>query len=217
METNSTAILSKHDFVIGTIIALLMGTIFTVLSSGKSLLVTFVPGIVLTWLTFAWLYHKQVRLPTSEAFLPPFFAALAVQFLHFAEEYTTGFSISFPVLYGGAPYSYKLFVTFNMLSYCLFTLACLLAFTKRLWFLLVPVLFFVIYGAIGNAISHTWWSLSSQAYFPGLITAQIYWIVGPVVLYQLLGERKAVLTIVALFALVLLFLLPLFASPGAKG
>jgi hypothetical protein len=133
MEPNAThgTTLHQKDFVIGTVIVLVMGVMFTWLSSGKSLLVTFVPGLAMTWLTFLWLYRKQIRLPTSNTFLPPFFTALAVQFLHFAEEYTTGFRTSFPVLYGGAPYSDQLFVTFNMLSYCVFTLACLLVFTKK--------------------------------------------------------------------------------------
>lgn len=209
--------LSRKDFAIGTIIALIMGTVFTLLSSGMSLLVTFVPGIVITWLTFVWLYTKQTKLPTGPEFFPLFFTALAVQFLHFAEEFTTGFRSKFPLLYGGTPYSDNLFVSFNMLSYFIFTLACILVFTRNLRFLLVPVLFYIIYGAIGNAISHTWWSLYLRSYFPGLITAQLYWILGPMVLYKLLGERKALMVIIIVFTLVLVPLLTIFSSPQAIG
>lgn len=219
MENKTTfgETLGKKDFIIGTVIALVMGTTFTLLSSGKSLLVTFVPGIVITWLTFAWLYKKQIKLPDGPAFFPLFFATLAWQFIHFAEEFTTGFRSQFPLLYGGTPYSDNLFVTFNMLSYFIFTLACILVFTRGLLFLLVPILFYIIYGAIGNAISHTWWSVYLKSYFPGFVSAQLYWILGPLVLYKLLGERRAVLAIVILFALVLIPLLTIFALPAATG
>ena len=216
-KTTSGDTLGKKDFIIGTVIALVMGTTFTLLSSGKSLLVTFVPGIVITWLTFAWLYKKQINLPDGPAFFPLFFATLAWQFIHFAEEFTTGFRSQFPLLYGGTPYSDNLFVTFNMLSYFIFTLACILVFTRGLRFLLVPILFYIIYGAIGNAISHTWWSVYLKSYFPGFVSAQLYWILGPLVLYKLLGERRAVLAIVILFALVLIPLLTIFALPAATG
>lgn len=219
MENKTTfgETLGKKDFIIGTVIALVMGTTFTLLSSGKSLLVTFVPGIAITWLTFAWLYKKQIKLPDGPAFFPLFFATLAWQFIHFAEEFTTGFRSQFPLLYGGTPYSDNLFVTFNMLSYFIFTLACILVFTRGLRFLLVPILFYIIYGAIGNAISHTWWSVYLKSYFPGFVSAQLYWILGPLVLYKLLGERRAVLAIVILFALVLIPLLTIFALPAATG
>ena len=214
-NTTTNSVLGKKDLVIGTVIALVMGTVFTLLSSGMSLIVTFVPGVVLTWLTYAWLYTQKTSLPDGSEFIPVFFVALAVQFLHFAEEFATGFRTTFPLLYGGAPYPETLFVIFNMFAYCIFTLTCILAFTRNLRFLLVPCLFFIIYGAIGNAISHTWWSLYLQSYFPGLVTAQVFWIVGPLVLHRLLGGAKAAFAIVVLFALVLIPLLTLFASAGA--
>jgi hypothetical protein len=208
-------ILSKKDLLIGTIIAIFIGTLFTLLSSGMSLIVTFVPGVIFSWLMYAWLFVKKTTLPTSSAFLPLFFALLAVQFIHFTEEFTTRFDTKFPLLYGGMPYSDDFFVTFNMIAYFVFALACILAFTKNIRFLLFPALFFIIYGAIGNAIAHTWWSLYLRSYFPGLITAQIFWIAGPFVLYKLVGRRKIVFTIIILFALVLISMLTIFASPEA--
>jgi hypothetical protein len=218
MENTIThGVLNQKDLVIGTVIALVMGTAFTLLSSGLSLIVTFVPGIVFAWLTYVWLYVTKTKLPNASEFLPVFFVALAVQFIHFAEEFSTGFRTAFPLLYGGTPYSDDLFVTFNMIAYFMFTMTCILAFTKSHWFLLVPSLFFIVYGAIGNAISHTWWSLYLQGYFPGLVTAQVYWIVGPLVLYRLLGRPKVAFAIITLFAIVLIPLLTIFVSAGAIG
>jgi hypothetical protein len=207
--------LNRTDLILGTIIAIALGVAFTRLSSGLSLIVTFVPGLVFTWLVYFWLYRTQTKLPDETTFLPLFFTTLAVQFLHFAEEHATGFRTQFPLLYGGSPYADNLFVTFNMLSYFVFTVGCLLVFTGQLRFLLVPVLFFVIYGALGNAISHTWWSLYLHGYFPGLVTAQAYWVLGPLVLYRLVGERKRVIWISLLFAATLVLLLTIFAHPNA--
>jgi len=210
----SSNVVGTKDFVIGTVMALVMATIFTLLSSGMSLIVTFVPGVVFSWLVYAWLFVKKVELPTSSAFLPLFFALLAVQFIHFAEEFVTGFSSKFPLLYSGMPYSADLFVTFNMVSYAIFALGCILALTTNLRFLLIPPLFFIMYGAIGNAIAHTWWSLYLQSYFPGLVSAQIFWIAGSFVLYKVMGNRTAVFTVIMLFMLTLIPLLTIFASPS---
>ena len=212
-EATNSDMLRKKDVVVGTIIALAMGITFALLSSGLSLIVTFVPGVIVSWLTYIWLFLKKTRLPTGSAFLPVFFALLAVQFIHFAEEFTTGFRTAFPLLYGGEAYSANLFVTFNMIAYCVFSLACILTFTRNIRFLLFPALFFIIYGAIGNAISHTWWSLYLRSYFPGLVTAQLFWIAGPLVLYKLLGSRADVFMTIIVFAIVLIPLLTIFASP----
>jgi hypothetical protein len=204
--------LTKTDLAIGTVIAVVMATVFTTVSSGLSLIVTFVPGLVFAWLVFVWLYVAKRQPPAASAFLPIFFLALAVQFLHFAEEFVTGFRSDFPELYGGMPYTANLFVTFNMVSYSVFTVACLLAFTRGLRFFLIPPLFFVVYGAIGNAIAHTWWSIYLRQYFPGLISAQLFWVVGPLVLHRLVGRRDVVVAIVVVSTVVLIPLLTLFAT-----
>lgn len=213
-ETASTNVLTRRDLFIGTLIALVMATTFTVLSSGWSLIVTFVPGVAMTAATFGWLYRKRIPMPSASDFLPVFVFLLAIQFLHFGEEFTTGFASAFPTLYGGAPYSANLFVVFNMCAYFVFTVACLVAFANKRWFLLVPALFFIVYGAIGNAIAHTWWSVARGGYFPGLFTAQAYWIFGPLVLGRLLNQLKAAWIVVVVLAVVMIPLLVYFASPA---
>ncbi len=60
LEATNSAVLSKKDVVIGTVIALVMGTTFTLLSSGMSLTVTFVSGVVFSWLTYVWLFVEAV-------------------------------------------------------------------------------------------------------------------------------------------------------------
>src|SRR5688572_10162670 len=116
-KTTCRDALSRRDFVIGSAIALAMVASFALISSGLSLIVTFVPGVAFSWLIYARMRLTRTSAPASPLFLPIYFATLAAQFLHFAEEYLTGFRTLFPLLYGGAPYSDPLFVTFNMLSY----------------------------------------------------------------------------------------------------
>ena len=204
--------LSARDVVVGTAIAVVMATLFVSLSGGLSLIVTFVPGLVFAWLVFLWLYFRRIELPSSDRFLPVFFGALAIQFLHFAEEYVTGFRVAFPTLYGGTPYANDLFVIFNMTSYSIFAVGALAAIYTPLRFLLVPVLFFIVYGAIGNAVSHTWWVFDSKDYFPGFFTAQAYWLAGPWALYRLLGSAVQTVAVVVTFGAVLVALLATFAT-----
>ncbi|ARN83688.1 hypothetical protein B1812_15315 [Methylocystis bryophila] len=188
-----------------------MAALFVWLSSGWSLIATFIPGVVSAWAVFSWLYARRIELPEAETFIPAFFVVLAIQFLHFNEEYITDFRSFFPELYGGAPFSGALFVTINMVSYSVFAIACLAVFAWRRSFLLMPVLFFVVYGAIGNAISHTFWVIDAQAYRPGFVTAQFFWLAGPWLLRKLLGSWRATAVAIAGFASMLVPLLKLLA------
>jgi hypothetical protein len=52
-------------------------------------------------------------------------------------------------------------------------------------------------------------------YFPGLITAQLYWIAGPYLLYKLVGDRRVTAIAVVGFAVVLIPLLALTANTSA--
>ena len=207
--------IATRDVVPGTLIALTMGVGFWLASHGASLKVTFIPGVVAAWLLFLWCYRRGLQLPAVSKFLPAFCCVLAVQFVHFAEEFATGFRTDFAGLYHGAPYSDDAFVSVNMGAYAVMIVACVIALTTRLRFTVVPAMFFIFYGAIGNAIAHTWWSIMLGRYFPGLITAQLYWIAGPYLLYKLLGDRRSTAIAVIGFAVVLIPLLTLVADTSA--
>lgn len=200
---DSQQTLTKPDVVIGSFIAVIMGTTF-VLVGGTPLLATFVPALVVVWFVFFGMFIKQQPLPKGSVFIPLFMIGISWQFLHFDEEFVTGFSDLFPVLYGVPAYSHQKFISINMISYFLFTIACMLVFTKGLRFLLVPVLFFVIGGALGNAIWHTWWVVWLGGYFPGFVSAQIYWIIGFVLISMIVGSRKAPILIIILFIALLI-------------
>lgn len=187
--------MTSRDFGIASFIALCMGIAFWNISSGVELLVTFIVGLVFTFVLITIFFAKKVILPDPMKFLPLFFLTLAVQFVHFAEEFMTGFATKFPALYGGQAYTDVTFVNINMISYVIFTLTALGVFVGRMKFFITPMLFFIVYGAMGNAIAHTTWSLYLGQYFPGLITGQIYWILGPILLKKLIGNWKVTLWI----------------------
>ncbi len=208
--------LSHRDMGAGTLLLIALCATFVHLSSGASLLVTFVPGTLFTWLAFAYLYRQRLELPEVGQFLPVFVVTLTVQLAHFAEEFATGFYRDFALLYGGEPYGTTLFVVFNMTAYAAFALGAVAALTRPVGVALVPALFFLVYGAIGNAITHTWWSIMLGGYFPGLVTAQLFWIAGPWALHVLTGRRheRFVVGFMVAWALVLIPLITLFAEPG---
>jgi hypothetical protein len=201
--------LERKDLIVGTIIAMIMASLFTWLG-GLPLVVTFIPGLVISWLIFLRMYFKKSELPEGGSFFPIYFLTLAWQFIHFNEEFLTGFYDLFPQLYGRNPWNPGFFVSINMVAYFVFVIACLLVFTKNLNFLVIPILFFIVYGAIGNAIAHTWWVILQKSYFPGFFTAQAYWILGPLALSRLIGSRRDVIISSVLFALMLIPLLTIF-------
>lgn len=195
--------LDGRDLAAGAVIGLCMVTVFSLVSSGLSLIVTFLPGVLFSYATIVLMWRNGRPLPEARLFLPVFFLALATQFLHFMEEFTTGFENRFPVLYGGAPYSATVFVQINMVSYALFVLSALAAFRFGVRKALMPAVFFVLYGTLGNAIAHPVWALMTHGYFPGLWTALLYWILGPWLLFLLLGSKKQTAILTAVYAMAL--------------
>lgn len=154
-------------------------------SSGKSLLVTFLPAVPIAFAGF-WLVSCRRGLNTARV-LPVYLFAVAWQMLHFAEEYITGFYREFPRLIdGSAPYDINTFVAFNMFAYFMFLAAAVFAILGGVRTLLFPAWFFVIYGVWGNAIAHPTFALLDGGYFPGLYTSLAYWLIGPILLKRML-------------------------------
>lgn len=167
---------------IATAMAVAMITLFWVFSSGWSLRVTFVPGVVGAYILF--LLTARRKAPAREQLLPVYLVALAVQMLHFAEEYVTGFYDKFPALFGAPGYSRETFVLFNMGAYCAFVIGALIIQKKLRAPMMIP-LFFISYGVIGNAITHAIFAISVGGYFPGLYTSLAYWVLAPALLRAL--------------------------------
>ena len=122
------------------------------------------------------------------AVLPVYLLAIAVQCLHFTEEYVTGFQHQFPRLFGD-DWSDARFVTFNMLWLAAFVLAGLGVY-KRVPLAYLIVLFLALIGGVGNGASHLVLAAMHRGYFPGLITAPFCLLMGILLLTRLLAGRR---------------------------
>ncbi len=111
---------------------------------------------------------------------------IAVQCLHFLEEYLAGFQRAYPPILGMAPWSDRFFVSLNLIALAVFILAALgLLMQVRVAY--VVIWFFAI-AVTANGIVHPALSLRKGGYFPGTITAPIHLLVGVTLLAKL---RKA--------------------------
>jgi hypothetical protein len=119
----------------------------------------------------------------AAAVLPIYLLAVAMQCLHFTEEYITGFQRQFPKLFGGG-WSDARFVTFNMLWLAVFVLAGWGVY-RRIELAYLIVLFLALIGGVGNGASHLILSAMNRGYFPGLITAPFCILMGVLLLKRL--------------------------------
>ncbi|MEK6279814.1 MAG: HXXEE domain-containing protein [Acidobacteriota bacterium] len=124
------------------------------------------------------------KMPKTERFLPVYLLALAIQFLHFTEEYVYGFHYRVSELMEGIPpFNANTFVAFNMIAYCLFLLAGLGIYKGVKWAMVV--VWFFTFTVLGNAVWHSLLAIRVGGYFPGLFTSFAYWIVGPILFMRL--------------------------------
>lgn len=199
--------LTRHDVAASILVGAVLAAAFWWLSPGWSLRVTFVPAVVVTLGLVVWWARSAVEVPGVTRLLPAYCAALTLQFIHFAEEYAAGFAERFPLRYGGDPIDPTVFVAFNMTAYAVFLLATVGLTTGRgPRLLIVPSLFYVVYGAIGNGLAHVAWAVEAGGYFPGLVTGAVYLVVGPALLkrYWTGATWSAVAAACALLAVVML-------------
>lgn len=116
-----------------------------------------------------------------------FLLGLAVQSLHFTEEFITRFQDRFPALLGLPAWPENFFLAFNLIWMSIWILAAMdLQRGHRL--ALFPVWFFAI-AAVANGIAHPVLAVVGHGYFPGLITSPVLGVLG-----VLLGLRLLELT-----------------------
>ena len=83
-----------RNLLLPTLMAIGMIGAFSYSSSGLSLIVTFVPGVVLAYILYLLTCYRVN--PVAEQLVPAYFLSLGVEFLHFAEEHHTRFDMDFP-------------------------------------------------------------------------------------------------------------------------
>jgi len=118
-----------------------------------------------------------------------FLVVLALQCLHFAEEFTTGFQRLFPPRLGLVPWPDSFFVIFNATWLCIWALTAAAILAGRSSRLVATPVWFLAFGAIANGIAHPLLSLAAGGYFPGLFTAPVLGVAGLVLLRRLTRAR----------------------------
>ncbi len=123
-------------------------------------------------------------MPPANRILHLYLLALAVQMLHFAEEYLTGFVVELPALLGQEPYPKDYWLVFNMAAYSIFLLGGIVLLRKIQELAVIP-LFFIVVGVLFNTLAHIGLTLYTGAYFPGLYTALLYLFIVPILLKRI--------------------------------
>ncbi len=188
MNTNKRDIKSIRDTIAPIFIALIAMTIWTLYSHGLSLIVTFDLGMLIALFMYFKFTRKSEGSYSSVA--PFYFLALAVQFLHFSEEFVTGFYTRWPVeIFRAAPYDINSFLLVNMISYFFFTIAGI-AILKNIKFPILIAWFFIIMGVCIQAVQHTVYAIMVGGYFPGLYTSLICYILGPILIIKMVKASR---------------------------
>jgi hypothetical protein len=175
------------NLIVPSVIAVTAIVIFFLVHPAQRLV--FVPGMVVAFVCY--LRTSYLEMPEPGRVLPVYLLALAIQFLHFTEEYVYGFHLRVTeIMAGMPPFNVNVFVAFNMIAYCLFLLGGL-GMYKGIKFPMIFVWFFVIAGVMSNAIWHPLLALKVGGYFPGLYTSFAYWILGPILLKRLWNRETS--------------------------
>jgi hypothetical protein len=168
------------NLIVPALIAIVCIVIFFLVHPAQRL--SFVPVMAVSFVCYLLTSYRAM--PKVERVLPIYLVALAIQFLHFTEEYVYGFQFRITEISSGMPpFNANVFLAFNMIAYCLFLLAGL-GMYKGLKFPMIIVWFFAI-CVLGNAIWHVLLSLKVGGYFPGLYTSLPGWVLGPILLQRL--------------------------------
>ena len=175
------------NLIVPSVIAIISIVIFFLVHPAQKFV--FFPAMVVAFVCYLRTSYREM--PKAERILPVYLVALAIQFLHFTEEYIYGFHQRVTeIMPGMPPFDANVFVAFNMIAYCLFLLSGL-GMYKGMKSPMIIVWFFTIGGVVGNAIWHPLLAIKVGGYFPGLYTSFAYWIVGPILLKRL-RERESV-------------------------
>jgi hypothetical protein len=144
-------------------------------------------------LIIAYVFWVATRWKNDPAtVLPLYLIAIAVQCLHFTEEFLTGFQHQFPKLLG-QDWSDARFVAFNMAWLAIFVVAALGVY-RRLPLAYLVVLFLALAGGVLNGAGHLLLSATQGRYFPGAVTAPFCLLAGIGLLTRLFGRTTSVAT-----------------------
>lgn len=155
---------------------------FWVVSTRLASVLVFIPAIVISFIIYLRTFYKKSPNPTR--LLPIYLLAIAIQLIHFSEEYLTDFVHALPNILGQDPYPLDYWIVFNMVAYSIFIIGGIIIFKQLREFMIIPI-FFIVVGVILNSIAHIGLAIYSGGYFSGLYTALIYLFLAPIFISRL--------------------------------
>ena len=102
--------------------------------------------------------------------------ATAVQFVHFSEEWVTGFNVRFPALFGLEPIPEATFVVFNLAWIAIWIVAIPMLRAARTFAFFVA--WFLAIAGLTNGIAHPLLAAVTDGYFPGLVSSPLIGMAG---------------------------------------
>ena len=172
-----------RDAILPAIFVIIFITVYGIKSQGFSTILTFGGSMLIAYIFYLLTSFK--KMPDPENVLPVYLIAIAIQLIHFIEEFTTQFFVRFPVeIYNSNPYSANEFVISQMFVYILFIIGALGVYKK--WkFTMVFVWFLVIMMYVVNTIQHPIYAIMVKGYFPGLYSSLTGFIMAPILFKKL--------------------------------
>ncbi len=174
--------------LIPLMIGILMIIIFISVAQTLTSVWIFIPGVILTFVVYLKTYYK--RIPDPLKVLPLYLLLMGIQCLHFAEEYVTDFHVELPNLLGQEPYPLDYWLTFNMTAYFFFIIGGIAIYKKKKEYMILP-LFFIVIGVLLNGLGHVLLSIYSGGYFPGLYSALLYVLLGPILIKRIVYDATS--------------------------
>jgi len=144
--------------------------------AGVQSMLTGTIGLQIAFLAALGLGLSRPRLHSGRPLVVASLVTLAMQALHFTEEYSTGFATAFPMRLGLAPWSDTFFIVFNVGWIALWAFA--IATADRLPRAAAVLLWFLAIAAIVNGVAHPLLAVAAKGYFPGLWTAPVLGLAG---------------------------------------
>jgi hypothetical protein len=170
------------------IFAIAFITIYALKSQGLSTILTYGASMGVSYILYLLTCYQ--RMPAAESVLPLYLLALAVQMLHFIEEFITRFYVRFPVeIYHSAPFPVDEFVISQMVLFALLIVGAIGIF-KQWKIPMVMVWFLIVMLLIVNAVQHPIYALVVRGYFPGLYTSVAGWVLGPMLFRRVWNARR---------------------------
>lgn len=174
--------LTRHDRITAAALILLVAIAQQIFMGPAVAMIT--AGLVASY--FLWAFTDWHAAPSK--ILPLYVLAIAVQFLHVAEEFSSGFQRKFPQLLG-YQWTDARFLAFNALWIAIFVLAALVI--RRTAIAYLMVIFLALAGGVANGSGHILLFAVEHGSFPGIITAPFLLIVGVALLLRLYKPRPS--------------------------